>query len=527
MRALPRLTAVLTAPLLLLPALPASAAELSADLPVPVPVLVPGDRVVLRGSDVAAPSLVPARSHPALRASATGASAATSSNFEVTYTGFSTAQRDAFQAAVDTWERLLASPVTIRIDARLSTLPQGVLGAAGPTNFVVEDEDGRYGPEDTLLPIALGNALAARDFDPEGPDISAEFSNDSSLFSYGTTPSADRYDFTTVVLHEIGHGLGFAGAMDVQTGADGVERGFWNPGTTEPRPLVYDRQAVRPNDDGTVTPLLSLPRGSTELAQALTDGRSVWDGPAGRAANGGKRPELFTPPEWQEGSSYSHLDEQTYPTGDPDSLMTPTIDLGEVVRDPGSIALGMLADIGWSSDLASLRLSGPTSVAAGTRVAVSGAAPRGTVVRIYFKRRGSTETSPGAQPGFTLQRELPVGEDGTFVTSYLANDDHRYYAQVGDQFSEPVLTQVRPTFTGPLTRVVRRGSSVTIGGRGLPSTRLDLRFTRGTAVNVVRSVTVRSDGTWSRSQVLTGDLRVSARGANGESSDTRLLLQAR
>ncbi len=339
--------------------------------------------------------------------------------------------------------------------------------------------------------------------------------------------SPDRYDFTTVVLHEIAHGLGFAGAMDVQTDAAGVERGYWDPGTTRPRPLVFDRRAVRLDDDGTTTPLLSLPRGSTELAAALTTGRSVWDGAAGTAAAGGTRPELYTPARWEEGSSYSHLDEQAYPTGDPDSLMTPTIDLGEVVRDPGAIALGMLTDIGWGSDLRSLRLSGPESVAAGTSVPVSGAAPAGTVVRIYFKRRGSTETSPGAQPGFTLQRELPVGEDGTFVTSFVANDDHRYYAQVGEQLSEPVLTQVRPTFTTPATVVVRRGASVTIGGRGLPGTRLTLRFTRGTSVDVVRYVTVGGDGRWSRTQVLTADLRVGARGANGESSDRGVLLQAR
>lgn len=520
-----RVRPALLAPLLLL--VPVLAVPASAGAPaLPTPELVPGASYVLRASGRTSEVVVPAVRRPALRASDSAATAGGSS-FVVTYTGFSTVQRDAFQAAVDTWERLLSSPVPVRIDARLDALPEGVLGSAGPTQFAVDDEDGRYGPEDTLLPIALANALEGRDLDPEGPDISAEFSNDTSVFSYGTTSDPSRYDFTTVVLHEIGHGLGFGGAMDVLTDSGGTERGYWDPGTTTPRPLAYDREAVRLNGDGSTTPLLSLPRGSTELAQALTDGRSQWDGAAGKAANGGARPELYTPGTWEEGSSYSHLDEATYPPGDADALMTPSLDLGEVVRDPGSIALGMLADIGWGADTGSLRLSGPEAVDAGRSVPVTGAAPAGTTVRIYFKRRGSTSTSVGAQPGYTLQREIPVGSDGAFATSYTANDDYRYYAQVGDQLSEGVLTQVRPTFAGPAVRAVRRGGTVTLTGRGLPGTQLSLRYTRGTSVNVVRTVTVRADGTWSRSQVLDGDLRVGARGANGLSSATTVLLDAR
>lgn len=517
---LPELATALLVPALLLPlqAAPAAAQPVG-------PRLVPGAAAVLRGTGTRVDSVVPARPRVALRAAGASASA-TGAVFQVTYTGFTVTQRDAFQRAVDTWARLVTSSVPITLDANLEALPDGVLGAAGPTNFVVQDTDGRYGPEDTLLPIALANAQAGRDLDPGGPDIAADFSNDAGLFSYGPGGAADRYDFTTVVLHEIGHGLGFAGAMDVRTDAAGAERGYWDPGTDRPRPLAFDRQTATLRADGSTTPLLSLPRGSTELANALTDGAAQWTGPAGVAARG-VRPELYTPATWEPGSSYSHLDEATYPTGSPDSLMTPALDLGEVVRDPGSVTLGMLSDIGWGSDTAPLRLSGPLLARTGTTVAVTGAAPPGSTVLLYFKRRGSTSTSPGAQPGFTLQRTLAVGGDGRFATTYPAGDDHRYYAQVGSSTSADVLTQVQPTFAGPSTRVVRPGSAVTISGRGMPGTRLDLRFVRGTTVDVVRSVTVGSDGAWSRRQVLGGDLRVGARGANGRRSETTVLLQAR
>ncbi len=521
----PLVPLLLSAPLLLLAplvAVPPAAADVVTSGAVR---LVPGAPAVLRASGRTAPPTNPAR-RSALRASPRSSSA-TGATFVVSYSGFTTTQRDAFQAAVDTWERLLTSSVPIRIDARLDALPDGVLGSAGSTSFVVDDADGRYGPEDTLVPIALANALAGRDLDPSGPDISADFSNDTSLFSYGADPVAGRYDFTTVVLHEIAHGLGFAGAMDVVRDGAGVDRGYWDTGTTMPRPLLFDRSAVSQAVDGSTTALLSLPRGSAELGVALTGGRSQWDGAAGKAANGGLRPELYTPSAWEPGSSYSHLDEQTYPPGDPDALMTPALDLGEVVRDPGDIALGMLSDLGWGASTAALRLSGPDVADAGRTVAVTGVAPVGSVVQLYFKRRGSTETSPGGQPGYTLQRQLLVGTDGSFSTSFVANDDHRYYAQVGSATSEPVLTQVRPAFSGPATRVVRRGSTVALSGRGLPGTTLTLRFTRGTSVDVRRTVTVRGDGTWSRSQVLQADLRVAALGANGRSSASTVLLQAR
>ena len=39
--------------------------------------------------------------------------------------------------------------------------------------------------------------------------------------------------------------------------------------------------------------------------------------------NGGQSVRLYTPSEWGGGSSYSHPDEDTYPAGDINSLMTP------------------------------------------------------------------------------------------------------------------------------------------------------------------------------------------------------------
>jgi hypothetical protein len=50
---------------------------------------------------------------------------------EVTYTGFTPEAEAAFQTAVDIWESLISSPVTIRIQAQWTPLSSGVLGSAG------------------------------------------------------------------------------------------------------------------------------------------------------------------------------------------------------------------------------------------------------------------------------------------------------------------------------------------------------------------------------------------------------------
>jgi hypothetical protein len=88
------------------------------------------------------------------------------------------------------------------------------------------------------------------------------------------------------------------------------------------------------------------------------------NGTAARARNGGVSPELYAPAAWQPGSSVSHLDDDAYPNGTANSLMTHALGIAEAVHDPGPIVRGMLSDIGWSVE------SGPSSISAprGVRV---------------------------------------------------------------------------------------------------------------------------------------------------------------
>lgn len=133
---------------------------------------------------------------------------------------------NAFKHALDIWGEVITSEVPIVVDisfARLDACNGSsiVLGQAGPAtmaqvyNPVVDDASMWH-------PIGLANALEGTDLFPEFPDIVAEFNSalDENCvpglkwyYGYDGKAGADE-DFVAVILHEIGHGLGFASVAD-------------------------------------------------------------------------------------------------------------------------------------------------------------------------------------------------------------------------------------------------------------------------------------------------------------------------
>ena len=140
------------------------------------------------------------------------------------------------------------------------------------------------------------------------------------------------------MLHELGHGLGFVGFLDVENGV-----GTWGPNGDAPG--IYDRFTLDAQG-----PLVTATSNNTAaLATRLQSGNVHFDGAGADAANNGVDPKLYAPNPWQYGSSYSHLDEATYGAGNPNSLMTPAIGPGESIHDPGPITLGIFDDMGWQT----------------------------------------------------------------------------------------------------------------------------------------------------------------------------------
>lgn len=253
------------------------------------------------------------------------------SKFVVKYQNFPEWAKREFQAAVEIWAAHFVSAPTITIDATWARSPIfGVLGSARPGNYY----SGFDGAPDQSLwyPSALANALAGKDLEPEEPEIVITV---NSLGNWNTRgddlPTAVEFDLQSALLHELAHGLGFLST-------DSYDKVF-GYGTIE-QPTPYTAYAQLP--DG--RRLSDLPSPSIELGKALTS-ELFWSGPNGTLANNGEKILLYTPEKYEEGSSVSHIDEETYSKLGANSFMTPNLDPGEVFRAPGSILLGMMEDL--------------------------------------------------------------------------------------------------------------------------------------------------------------------------------------
>jgi hypothetical protein len=256
------------------------------------------------------------------------------------------AQRlNAFQFAANLWGGIVTSSVTIRVGAHFDPLDcnstSATLGQAGP-NFFLRDFAGAL-RANTWYPQALANSLAGTDLDPTSDDIGATFNSAigttcpfPNVWYYGLdrTPPATKIDFVTVVLHELGHGLGFLTLVDLATGQKA--RGF------DDAYMVF----LEDHRTGKLYPNMS---NAERVAASTATGALQWVGPnvvavsrqrltAGVDPNG--HVEMFAPNPQQPGSSVAHFSTSL----SPNELMEPSFTVP--LHDVG-LAEELFADIGW------------------------------------------------------------------------------------------------------------------------------------------------------------------------------------
>lgn len=297
-------------------------------------------------------------------------SAALTSTITATYVGVSDPWPanaiTAFNHAKGIWEQTITSTQTIRVEARwdsLSTCTGGPvsLGSAGAN----QRWRGGTLPANTWFVDALADAITNMDLNGGGiPDIVATFNSECDEpgatpdWYYGTDgmPGMGQVDFVSVVLHELGHGLGFAGLGTV-TGATGTVRSSGDP-------MSYDTFT----QDGLTPPvfLVNYPADPSPLLKDALEGQRgdglFFNGTNANAANFGQPPQLYAPAAWQQGSSYSHLDENTF-NGTTNALMTPQLAAMEAQHIIGGITCGIFEDQGWTIAVSDCDLALPVELA--------------------------------------------------------------------------------------------------------------------------------------------------------------------
>jgi hypothetical protein len=190
-----------------------------------------------------------------------------------------------FQHAANIWGAILQNTDTIYVNANFDSLtctPTGaVLGSAGP-KYIDRDEPG-FPFTGTWYHIALGNELfGSRIVDPsafEMGEIVARFNSEldgaptclgGNTWYYGYDGNeGGQVELLPVVLHELGHGLGFSTTTNGQTGA--FNSGF--PGVFDQ--FLYDSLTARTWANGSET-------AGQRAASSLSGDKLAWNGAAGK-----------------------------------------------------------------------------------------------------------------------------------------------------------------------------------------------------------------------------------------------------
>lgn len=272
-------------------------------------------------------------------------------NFIISYdSDFPEDARDAFQAAVNIWDSALLINIPIRIEASWEDLSEeddpGPLAQA--SGYFVCDTD------NLCWSSSLANQLDGKDWFTGQADMEITVSNTAEwYFGLDRDPYGDSYDFISVILHEIGHGLGITSVYFTEENNGTDVAGY--SASEDGNEMTYFDFFLRTREHGWLDED-ELENPSTELHDAITGNRLLWGKKYARGlhgvdlkgveANGGPV-MIWSPEEYSSGSSVSHLDEDAYPEGSPNELMTPWSSLGVATHEPGPVTLGILYDLGW------------------------------------------------------------------------------------------------------------------------------------------------------------------------------------
>ncbi len=260
----------------------------------------------------------------------------TGASINIYYSGTPAYIITAVNFAASILESILPSGAEINVMVSTESMSSGVLansstgGLAGGWAIDALDPNAWY-------PVALAEKIYGRSLNDDlSGDIILTINTDMNWYLGTDGNAGDKYDLVTVVIHELIHGLGFFDTMSAD-----ASTGSWGAGSI---PVIYDT-FIENFSGNKLTDTIKFENPSVELKNELTGGKLYFNGPLLKNTNSGKRAKIYAPSTYDPGSSISHLDEDSTP--DSSALMTPFIDKGEAIHDPGKLIMSMLGDLGW------------------------------------------------------------------------------------------------------------------------------------------------------------------------------------
>jgi hypothetical protein len=173
-----------------------------------------------------------------------------------------------FLQAAAIWTEVVKPTQDIFVAAQFEPLGPNVLGAAG-AQFIWSNFPGAELPN-TWYFDSLADHLASQDLSPPTYDVVARFSSDFNFYlGFDNNDPPGQVDLLVVVLHEIGHGLNFANAVNETTGAIPAPAG-----ATEPFGDIYSQYTT----DVTTNKGWNAMTAAERAASALNVRKVSWSG---------------------------------------------------------------------------------------------------------------------------------------------------------------------------------------------------------------------------------------------------------
>ncbi|MEQ1645057.1 MAG: hypothetical protein ABL959_16525, partial [Pyrinomonadaceae bacterium] len=368
-----------------------------------------------------------------------------------------------FNFAAGIWGAYLDSSVTTNVRSNFNPLTPcstggGVLGSAGTINIHNNFSNAQF--PSTWYHAALANKLAGTDLNTVNPEMTAQFNSDvdtgclgaGTRFYYGLNSAnpGGTVNLLVVLLHEMGHGLGFSSFVNSSTGA-------FNGGL----PDVYSTFMF----DRTTSTFWNAMTNAQRMASATNANNVLWDGQNVRigsssitgcreAATG--RIELYTPAILAPGSSVSHFND----TCNPNLLMEYQINSG--LPTNLDLTRQQMRDIGWYRDttadlvpdtITNVSPSG-NSILIGSSVNVTWTNTGG------FNRNVTIELSTDGGATFPTAIATNVANTGTFTFTVPNSPtsqarfrvrEHNFVAPLGASASNVTISGGTPTPTNTPT----------------------------------------------------------------------------